>query len=271
MPPARTKPKRKRQATKHTFKRHTKRKATPRRIIKSSPGSAPNVHMFKRSYDHPFTIGVADSTNGVLLNSDSKYMIVKLHTKFNKLPNYTEFKALFSEYKITSVDQRLVPYYSGNQPYTYNADTSATEKFINGIPNFEIFSLPVNSSAQEHDLSTYSATQIDDYINQSQRKARRMMPNKSMMFKTLRPKVVGYKGPLDKGAGNSLMTMEAPAWLNTDNSAAGMLDQTDVTHYGIVLLIRRVDGAGLTASSHAYESMGFRMENTVYFKTRKVQ
>jgi len=271
MPPVKTKPKRQRSSDAPKFKRRTKRKATPRRIIKSSPGSSPNVHMFKRSYDHPFTIGVADNTNGVFLNSDSKYMIVKLHTKFNKLPNFEEFNALFSEYKITSVDQRLVPYYSGNQPYTYNSDTSATEKFINGIPNFEIFSLPVNSSAQEHDLAALSATDIGKYINQSQRKARRMMPSKSMMFKTLHPKVVGYKGPLDKAAGNSLMTMEPPAWLNTDKDAAGMLDQTDVTHYGVVLLIRRVDGASLTASSHAYESMGFRMENTVYFKTRKVQ
>ncbi|AXH74459.1 MAG: hypothetical protein [Cressdnaviricota sp.] len=267
MPPSRTKPKRKRTSNAGKFKRHTKRKATPRRIIKSSPGSAPNVHMFKRSYDHPFTIGVADHTNGVFLNTDNKYMIVKLHTKFNKLPNYDEFKALFSEYKITSVDQRLIPFYSQNQPYA----STPTRPEILGVPNFEIFSLPVNSSAQEHDLSTYTATQIDDYINQSQRKARRMMPSKSMMFKTLHPKVVGYKGPLDKGAGNSLMTMEAPAWLNTDNAAAGMLDQTDVTHYGVVLLIRRVDGVALPATSSKWESMGFRMENTVYFKTRKVQ
>jgi hypothetical protein len=212
MPPVKTKPKRERTNDSGKFKRNTKRKATPRRIIKSSPGSSPNVHMFKRSYDHPFTIGVADHTNGVFLNTDSKYMIVKLHTKFSKLPNYEEFKALFSEYKITSVDQRLVPFYSQNQPY---ASTPLRPEIL-AIPNMEIFSLPVNSSAQEHDLSTFTSVELDKYINQSQRKARRMMPSKSMMFKTLHPKVVGYKGPLDKSAGNGLMTMESPSWLNTD-------------------------------------------------------
>ena len=52
------------------------------------------------------------------MNTDDKYMIIKLHAKFNELPNYLEFQSLFSEYKITSLNHRLVPYYSQNQPFT---------------------------------------------------------------------------------------------------------------------------------------------------------
>ena len=68
-----------------------------------------------------------------------------------------------------------------------------------------------------------------------------------------------------------MMTMGVPAWLNTDNAASGMLDQTDVTHYGVTLLVRRVDGASLAPGTAEGHTMGFRMETDVFFKTRKVQ
>lgn len=268
MPPKRTarKPprfKRKRTSIKGGV---SKRKRTPRSIIRSAPTSAPNVHVFKRSYDHPFTIGVADHDNGVFLNTDSKWMIVKLHTKFNKLPAYTEFKALFSEYMITSINHRLVPYFQNN------ITGIASAQFT--IPNYEIFSIPVNSSARETDLTTQSADQIDDYLNQAQRKSIRLMPSRTQMYKTLNPKVVGYKGPLDKDGSTALMTMQRPSYLNTDPSplVTGGVDQTDVTHYGVTLLIRRVDGTAFNVPTAEHlQPMGFRMENEVFFKCRKVQ
>lgn len=268
MPPKRTarKPprfKRKRSSIKGGI---AKRKRTPRATIRSSPSSAPNVHVFKRSYDHPFTLGVADPTNGVYLNTDSKWMVVKLHTKFNKLPAYTEFKALFSEYMITSITHRLVPYCSNNITGISNAQFT--------VPNYEIFSIPVNSSAREADLNTLSSDQIDDYLNQSQRKSIRLMPSRTQYFKTMKPQVVGYKGPLDKDGSTALMAMQRPSYLNTDPSplVTGGVDQTDVTHYGVTLLIRRVDGAAFNVPSATHiQPMGFRMENEVFFKCRKVQ
>lgn len=264
-------PKRKRHV-KSTTKRYTKRKTLPRLAIRSAPSAAPNVHMFKRSYDHPFTIGSADSANGVLLNSDSKWMIVQLHTKFNKLPDYTEFKALFSEYKITSVKHRLVPYYKDN---ITAVQTEISSAYQNAIPNFEIFCLPVNSSAREADLSSKTSDQIDSYINQSQRKGRRLMPSRTQVFWNKNPKVVGYKGPLSKDAGTAMMAMESPTYLNTDPAAlvTGGVDQTDVIHYGVTLLIRRVDGVAFPSEAGYARtaSMGFRMENDVFFKCRKVQ
>lgn len=255
-----------------TKTRYTKRRRTPRSTIRSSPFAAANVYHFKRSYDHPFAIGGADSANGVYLNTDSKYLIVKLHTKFNKLPDYTEFKALFSEYKITSVTHRLVPYYSNNQPS--NQYTGSIQSVA--IPNYEVFGIPVNSSARERELETLSASEIDSYLNQSQRKSRRLMPSRIQRYTTKRPKVVGYKGPADKDGGNALMVMQGATYLNTDPSPliTNGIDQTDVAHYGITLLIRRVDGTALPthgAGDPNLTNMGFRMENTVFFKCRKVQ
>lgn len=248
------------------------KKKQPRQVIRTSPSAPPAVHDFKRSYSHPFTIGVADADNGVLLNTDSTYMVVQLHTKFNKLPDYTEFKAVFSEYKITSVIHRLIPYFKDN--ITASA-LDTTTYYQNAIPNIEIISLPVNSSAREANLHTLDGAALQSYIDQSQRKSRRLMPSRTQIFKTLKPKVVGYKGPLSKDAGTAMMAMESPTYLNTDPTAlvtAGV-DQTDVTHYGITLLIRRVDGEAFPSelTSARVASMGFRMENDVYFKVRKVQ
>lgn len=258
-----------------SIKRKPKRRR-PRYAIRSSPFASANVHMFKRSYDHPFSIGRADSDNGVLLNTDSRYMIVQLHTKFNKLPEYDEFKALFSEYKITSINHKLVPYYANNIAQSNVVDAGSSSAYGVSIPNYEVFALPVNSSAREASLELKNGVAIDSYINQSQRKGRRIMPSRTQTYKTLHPKVVGYKGPLSKDAGTALMRMESPSYLNTDSTAlvSGGVDQTDVTHYGVTLLIRRVDGLPINDHGHgnsAIQHMGFRMENEVFFKCRKVQ
>lgn len=259
--------------TKKSGRPFKKRKSTkPRKVIKTSPSSSPNTHNFKRSYDHPFTIGVADNNNGLFMNTDDKYMIIKLHAKFNKLPNYDEFQSLFSEYKITSLNHRLVPYYSQNQPFS----NGIAPDFAIAIPNYELFNMPVASSVRENDFATMSGTDIDNYINESQRKARRLMPSKTMNFKSLNPKVVSYKGPVSKDAGAAMMVMEAPSYLNTNPTpiVAGAPDQTNVIHYSTIMLLRRVDGLAMNVTqphNNFYQRMGFRLETEVFFKTRKVQ
>ena len=90
-------------------------KVKPRRALKTTPGSAPNTYNFKRTYDHPFLLG---STQGGVdsafsLNADGKFQIMQFHTKFKYLPKFDQFKDVFSQYKITSITHRMVPYYSG--------------------------------------------------------------------------------------------------------------------------------------------------------------
>lgn len=248
----------------------SKRKNTPRAIVRTSASSSPNVYCFKRSYDHPFTIGVADDNNGVYLNTDDKYMIVKLATKFSELPDFDEFQHLFSQYKITSTKHSLIPYYSSNQPRIL--DSGGSPAVVYGVPNYEIFTVPVSTTAQYPDFEGLTSDEIDSFLQQTQRKSRRLMPSKTQVYWTKSPKVVGYSGPVDKGAGSASMEMVAPGWLmTTPGIPAGMInDQTTVEHYGQTLIIRRVDGANMTMAT-ASNVFGFRMEHDVFFKTRQVR
>lgn len=247
------------------------KRTLPRAVIRTSAGSAPNIYCFKRSYDHPFTIGVADDNNGVYVNSDSKYMIVKLTVKFSELPDYGEFQHLFSQYKITSSKHSLVPYYSQNQPVALNSGGAQNQR----VPNYEIFALPTATTAQYPNFEGLTTAEIDSFLQQTQRKGHRLMPSKTQVYWTKHPKVVGYSGPIDKGAGSASMEMVAPGWLmTTPGIPAGMInDQTQVEHYGMTLIIRRVDGKSMANPDPATiaEPMGFRMEHEVYFKTRQVR
>ena len=238
-------------------------RARPRTAIKTAVGSTPNSHNFKRSYSHAFKLGTADAANGVLLNTDNRYMWLELHTKFNKMPDATEFKALFNQYKIYSVTHRFVPYNSINMPVVVG--------HANSLPNYELFIIPASFNQRKHTFSSMNSNQIDTWLNCSQRKARKLVPAKTLSFTSKHPKVVEYKGPLDKDAGTAAMTMASPSWYSTDSASlvAGGPNQTDVTHYTVQCLIRRVDGEAFGAQST--EQMGFRLENDVYFKTRQVQ
>ena len=272
--PAKRKPTYARRAKRRTdVKSSYKRRkaALPRNKIRTTPGSLPNTYAFKRAYSYPVSVGVADVTNHVYLNTDSTVCIVQLHTKFNKMPDWQDFQTLFSEYKITSIRHRLVPFYKNNIPYSGDASN-----FFNAIPNYEVFALPVAHSVRHELLTNMTGDQFNDFVNQSQRKSQRVMPSGIKTYWTKYPKVTGYSGPIDKAGGNAMMTMQNPGYLSTDPSplVLGGMDQTDVAHYGIVICFRRVDGLALSPHNHSSGHgghMGFRMETDVYFRTRKVQ
>lgn len=260
-------------AARTAYAKH-KRARTPRFAIRTAPSSAPNVHMFKRSYTHPLSIGVADHGNEVYLNSDDTYMIVKLHTKLSKLPAYGEFKDLFSEYKITSICHKLTPYYKENMPFARG--TTASGDFQQAIPNYEVFTIPTTSSAQQQLFVDMNGTVIEDWLLQTQRKSKRIMPSGQQTYWTTTPMVSGYKGPIDKDGGTALQIMERPSWLATTSVPLvdGGVNQTDVTHYSRTLLVRRVDGLPLNdhqAGSNIFSQMGFRVTADVFLKMRKVQ
>ena len=237
-----------------------RRKALPRNTIRTSPNSAPNTHVFKRAYSYPVNVGVADATNHVYLNTDSTVCVVQLHTKFNKLPDWQDFQTLFSEYKITSIKHRLVPFYKNNIPLAADAAGSV----FNAVPNYEIFALPVSSSVRHEYLTNMTGDEFNKYVNQSQRKSQRIMPSGVKTYWTKHPKVAGYSGPVDKLGGNAMLTMQSAGYLNTDPSpiVLGGMNQTDVAHYGIVIAFRRVDGLPLSPHNHTSAHgghMGFRM------------
>lgn len=217
--------------SKRGVKRAKSRK--PRYVLRTTPRSPPNIYPFKRAYSFPVSIGVADSDHGVHLNTDTTVQFLSLHTKFNLMPDFEHFKELFSEYKITSIKHRLVPFYKNNvTAASFGASTHA-----NAIPNYEIYAIPVAHSVRSQDWESKTQAQFNDMVNQMQRKSQRLMPSGVKNYWTTRPAIVGYKGPVDKDGGQASAVMERATWLNTDPAAimTGGIDQTAVTHYGIMV------------------------------------
>jgi hypothetical protein len=141
------------------------------------------------------------------------------------------------------------------------------------VPNFEIFAVPVNYDDDRQALESKSLAGIQSYLDQSQRKSVTLTPGRAKTWVTRKPKVVKYAGPVDKGHGLGASTMGSPYWLSTDNDTSGgtRADETAVRHYGLQLIIRRVDGASFGDPTTNVSPMGGRMTTTVHFQTRKVQ
>lgn len=230
---------------------------------RTSPTSKPNEYRFIRRFSTTFKLG---TTSGQwLMNTDDKYQIIKLVTSFNNYPDYTEFQALFSEYKIHSYSVKLIPYASANQLALIDSvDAVVTAP----LPNYEVFEIPVNFSDDQPGLSSLTGTQIESFLDQSQRLRRKMMPKGVQTYNVPKPKVMKFIGSINKDTDTSATkAMGTPGWLSTDNTTDP--NETNVNHYGIQLAIRRVDGLAMNTGST--QSMGFRVEHTLNFSCRKVQ
>jgi hypothetical protein len=190
---------------------NTASRLRPRTALKTSVSAAPNTYNFKRSYSYPLRLGDTDAANGVYLNADSTYMWFEMHTRFNRLQNYEKFQELFNQYKITSVTHRMVPYFSTNLgPY----DGPMGDQ--NSLVNYEMFTIPASFNQRKHTFSAMTGPEIDKWLDCAQRKRMSLIPSKTLTFTSYNPKIVAYKGPVDKDHGPSGTTMESPSWYSTD-------------------------------------------------------
>ena len=159
----------------------------------------------------------------------------------------------------------MVPYFSQNlTPY----DGPMGDQ--NSLPNFEMFIIPASFNQRKHEFNSMTGPEIDDWLDSAQRKKSSLVPSKTLTFSSKHPKIVSYKGPVDKDHGPSGTTMAAPSYYSTDSTALvpNGIDQTDIVHYTTQVLIRRVDGVNLAG---AHRRMGYRCETDVFFKCRAVQ
>lgn len=246
------------------YARPTKKARVSSKRVRTSPSSAPNVYHFSRGFDSFASIGA--STGIFTMNLDAKYQVINLRTKFSDLPDYTEFNALFSEYKIKNFTIKLVPTYSSNQPVVLTSGENH-----NAIPNYQVFAVPVNYTDDAQDFAAMTGVAIDSFLNQTQRKSMNIMPNRPRIYVTNKPRVPKYEGPLNVGGGTSTIAMARPYWLSTGAPVpAANQDERNVLHYGLRILIRRVDGAAMTADATP-NPLGFRVHHQVNFMMRKVQ
>lgn len=241
-----------------------KRNPRPRSRINTNPLARPNVYPWMRSHTYNVSIGIGDPGNEVYMNTDDKAMIVKLRTKFSKLPDFGEFQALFNQYRITSVRTHMIPFYKDNVAFTKGDQTVSADYGI-AIPNYQVYYLPENYTIDTPNLASKSIDQIDDYIAQSQKKAYRLFPSREKTVWNKRPAVPGVI--YDEKAGTvAPSTMVRAPWMDSD--------AVNNEVYGIQLVIMRVDRLALNGhnqSSNIFQHMGWRVRNDVYFETRKVQ
>ena len=73
---------------------------------------------------------------------------------------------------------------------------------------------------------------------------------------------------VDKGSSATIASeMVRAGYLNIN-------DHKDTTHYGLQLVIRRVDGKPIDTTGtfdDSFAMMGWRVQNQVFFRTRRVQ
>lgn len=236
----------------------------PRHRISLNPLSAPKRYDFMRSYGYNVSIGVADEPNHVFMNADNKAMVVKLRVKVDKLPAISEFTNLFNQYKVTSVKHTLIPYFKDNVPFIMG-NTAVANDWGKAVPNYQIYYMAENYSISLPNMQAKTMEEIDEHINQSQKRAYRMFPSKQKTLMNKRPSVPDVIYEAKAGALAPGQMVPAP-WM----------DSSVVTNeiYGLQLVIFRVDRQVLNAhQSHStvFQNMGWRINNDVYFQTRKVQ
>ncbi len=256
MPIAKSSPKLKKRPV---YKRRP-RKRLPRNTIKRSPLSSPNKYNFMRSFASSIAIGVADAPNNVFMNTDGRAQIIKFRVKANQLADFSDFGNLFNQYRITSMKSHLIPYYKDNIVSTQQATIAAA-----AIPNFQVFYVPENFMTDIPDFHNKTILQIDDYINQSQKKAYNIFPGRPKIYWNKRPSVPDAIYSEKAGVLNPSKMIRFPF---VD------CDQTGVEAYGLQIIIMRVDRLAFDTTynnNNTLQHMGWRVQNDVYIQTRKVQ
>ena len=248
--------------------RRKKHFTNPRYRVQQNPLYKPTPYNFTRAYDYAVTAGTADATNLVYMNTDNKYMIIKLHGIMSKLPDFADFRTLFNQFQLTSITHKLTPNFSNNVGQFATYKPSNDQLLYNqAVPNYQVFFIPENYTIDKPDLQTLNATQIDEFINKSQRKSVALVPSKTWKITNKRPSIPGDVIAQAKGQGFVSADMERAGYLD--------MDLQDTIHYGFQLVIRRVDGGVISShnpdSTIATSMMGWRINNQLYFRTRKVQ
>lgn len=139
----------------------------------------------------------------------------------------------------------------------------------------QIFVIPATKQTHyRRELHDMLRVEIDAFLNVTKAQGKRMMPSGVQTYKCHRPKVVSFDTAISKqDHGVALTEMTSPPWLKTDDPHAHN-DQKEVhvRHYSTKLLIRRVDGRTLHAEDVEekinHNQLGFRLDQTIYFKCR---
>lgn len=259
----------------------------PRFALRQTPFGRSNSYPFTRSLTEYTDAWSASADDRFTLSTDSKYYIMQMGLRFNELPSYDEFRTLFTRYKITSWKTTITPSFKDNVGMFRSLNSDNTNDQLQpAIPNLEMFVIPASYTVKPATRAWGSLDfdQITDILNQTQLKARRVVPSKGFSFSTPKP-VIAKTGFIPaKQDGPALDTevyMGKAPWLTNGagphHTGPALDDQRTVEHYGFTVLIRRVDGLSMSnfepnpGTSTVPARMGWRVTRQAYFKMDKVR
>lgn len=259
----------------------------PRFALRKSPFGRANSYPFTRSVTEYIDAWASSPNINFHLNADSTYYVMNMNLKFTDLPDVDEFRTLFTRYKITSWKTQITPSFKENVSVAWVADSSGSAGQIQpAIPNLEMFIIPATYTVKPatRDWTVLNYADITDILNQTQIKARRVVPSKGFTFLTKHPKIVktGFMPAKQNSVATDTETYLGTApWLTNGegphHTGPALDDQRTVIHYGYTILVRRVDGLPMTTLQPLHPAgtyvarMGWRVTRQAYFKLDKVR
>lgn len=271
------------------FKRNTARVRKGKRPtgrVRRGVGDRAPIYPFSRNVStliQPWDAGVP--TDAFRLNNDSTFYIMSMRLRLSDLPDYEEFQNLFSMYKLASWTTRITPTFKDNMPFNAVKNADGSWNQINpAVPNIECFIIPATYHVHpdQRNWGHLSGHEIQDILNQSQIKSRRMLPSKGFKFNTPRPMIAktGFVPAKTDSAVTATETHLGTApWLENGpgphHGGAVNEDQRLVTHYGFDVLFARVDRGTFTEMQPYHETqtggMKWRVDTQARMLMRKVR
>ena len=201
------------------YKRSYKRRAYSRNITPSGKViSIKRVELLSQRADQTTDTYTWADKKGISMASSStpSHTAYGLDFKLSRLPNYSEFTALFDAYKITGIKLRIIPRYS-------NSD-------LNVLEGNTYMPKPMYITADQDDITVGASwTEVDAMQNEATRIIPVISNNGSpvTMYLKVKPQTVLQT---NLGAGLSTATAgQFSGWIDTV--------QPDVVHYGLKLLV----------------------------------
>jgi len=213
-------------------------------VIIRRPGSLNHIYKFTRWADLGAVYSTADSqAAGALITAVAPDIIAQIFCQLSSLPNYSDFQALFSQYRITEMEFHFL-----NCMYT---EVNGPQPGVNGLNLIRNFPVYIGQQKDVLGFNTINQMQqedgvtVRDYVNNG----------KPLIIKVTNPSV---NETAQNGAGVGVIaTQSVSPWIDTS--------VPDIAHRGVYLGLQDAWNA-LGQPGAANRAYTIRVRLTVEFR-----
>lgn len=230
-----------------TYKRRTK-------VVRMPRPMSPRTYNFTRSMAQTVILNNLDQTEttGWKKTVGEQSMSKQWTFKLNDLPNYSEFVALYEQYRIMAVKQEY--YFSDSVASSVAVANPAGGSYVNSSNKQIIMMTCPNAIAKTHTLD-------ENYFMQSQCSKKRLCLNSMGFPQKVYTKVKQLSRIYSAEEGNSDFIKVNPKFISTA--------ETEALHYGIDMRLARVDGQEFSHGGSNYPSV--KIITKFYLQFRQVK